>query len=346
MKKLILFFLFLIFIAVGGGFVFWRVFLIQPPAEAPAITFEITKGASAGEIAEALERAGLLTNDWLFRLYARLQGVEEKLQAGIFEIRPGLSVRDLARYLINPQWAERELKFIEGWNLRDYERYLEKAGLGELAAWHNLVGQPTVDYRFSKNAPPRDFNRDFAFLADKPAYLSLEGYLFPDTYRVPKNAGAEEIARRLLSNFDKKLDDSWRAEIKRQGKSIFEVVTMASLIEREAREVTDKKIVADILWRRLSIGMPLQVDASVNYITGGKSPAVSLAETKIDSPYNTYKYSGLPLGPIANPGLASLQAAIYPERNDYWFFLADQDGVLHYSKTLDEHNRLKARYLR
>ena len=117
-------------------------------------------------------------------------------------------------------------------------------------------------------------------------------------------------------------------------------------MEAEAREEKDRLLVADIIWRRLAIGMPLQLDSTVNYVTGGKKPAISSAEQLIDSPYNTYKYAGLPLGPIDNPGLESIRATIYPEKNDYWFFLSGKDGVMYYAKNLAGHNENKNKYLK
>ena len=121
---------------------------------------------------------------------------------------------------------------------------------------------------------------------------------------------------------------------------------MASLIEKEVKTPEDKKIVSGILWKRLENSIPLQVDATISYITGKKGDSVSIEETKIDSPYNTYKYKGLPLGPISNPGLESIIASIYPENSDYWYYLSTPEGKTIFSKTLEEHNIAKAKYLK
>lgn len=353
MKKIIFLISFAVLLSglvIGSGYVVWRLFLGSPPVGAPTKTFEIKSGEGAGQVGKRLAQAGLLQDQidyWLFRFYVERKNLAGKLQAGIFEVKSGQSIAALARYLINPQWAEQELRFLEGWTIRDYSEYLVEQGVAQKGELESLVGAPATDYRFVKDLPPpKDFSQDYDFLADKPLNLSLEGYLFPDTYRLRKIDNLETIARRLLNNFGQKLDADLRAEIRRQGKSIFEIVTMASILEKEARTTTDRKLIADILWRRLSIGMPLQVDSSVNYVTGKSVPAVSIAETKIESLYNTYKFSGLPLGPITNPGLDSIKAAIYPQANDFWFFLADKEGTVHYSKTLDEHNRKKAMYLK
>lgn len=309
--------------------------------------FEIQEGQNLPEVIQSLTAMGFLGNPRLFKWYVSWKNLDTKIQSGVFELKPNLSIRNLVEILTNPEAAEIKLTFIEGQNLRDYEHLLEYNGLVMAEELHELVGFPTVDYRWTKDMPvPKDFSSQFDFLKGKPKYVSLEGHLFPDTYRFKKSAGLEEIVKKLLENFGRKLKPELRAEISRQGKSIFEVVTMASLIEAEAREEKDRRLVADILWRRLSIGMPLQVDSSVNYITGEKKAAISSAEQKIDSLYNTYKYPGLPLGPINNPSLSAILAAIYPEKNNDWFFLADKEGKIHYAKDLKEHGENKMRFLK
>ncbi|MFH0928244.1 MAG: endolytic transglycosylase MltG, partial [bacterium] len=186
--------------------------------------------------------------------------------------------------------------------------------------------------------PIKDWSLEFPFLTDKPAMVSLEGYLFPDTYRFAMNATAEDIVRRLLREFDRKFTMELRAEAADQKRSIFEVVVLASLLEREVQSDSDKAKVADLFLRRLDAKWALQADSTVNYATGGTSPSISLEETRFDSPYNTYLYRGLPIGPISNPGLASLRAALHPEKNEYWFFLTTPTGEVRYGRNLDEHN--------
>ena len=137
-----------------------------------------------------------------------------------------------------------------------------------------------------------------------------------------------------------------RTEILGQEKTIFEIITMASLLEKEVKAFEDKKLVSGILWKRLENKMPLQVDATITYITGKKSSKVSLDETKIDSPYNTYKYKGLPPGPISNPGLESIVAAIYPKKLDYLYYLSTPEGETIFSKTFEEHKRAKEQYFK
>ncbi|MBI2450741.1 MAG: endolytic transglycosylase MltG [Parcubacteria group bacterium] len=192
-----------------------------------------------------------------------------------------------------------------------------------------------------------NLRKKFDFFIGAPSgVINLEGFLFPDTYRFDKNSSEEEIISRMLNNFDKKLDLEFREEIKNQNKSVFEIVTMASLIEEEGKIKTDREIISGILWKRLEVGMPLQIDATINYITNGKNLKIPLEETKIKSPYNTYLNKGLPLGPIASPGLESIEAAVFPEKTEFWYYLSKPTGEIIFSKTLEEHNIAKVKYLK
>jgi UPF0755 protein len=192
---------------------------------------------------------------------------------------------------------------------------------------------------------------DFDFLADKPDDASLVGYMFPDTYRVYASSTAEEVTYRLLDNFGKKLTLEMRQDIAKQGKTIYEIVTMASLIEKEAAidqggSNNDAKIISGIFWDRIKNRQALQSCATLAYILGVNKPQYSEADTKIDSLYNTYLHRGLPPGPIANPGLAAIEAAIYPEYTDYNYFLTPAGSKqMIFSKTYEEHLRNKAKYL-
>ena len=180
----------------------------------------------------------------------------------------------------------------------------------------------------------------------KPADVGLEGYMFPDTYRVAKDAKPEDVVQKMLENFNRKLTPEMRADIALQGKTIFDVITMASIIEREASDTEDRKIISGILWKRVEAGMALQADATLTYITGNGTFALSADDLAVDSPYNTYKYPGLPVGPISNPGLDAILAAIYPKASPFWFYLHDKAGNPHYSKTFEEHKINKEKYLR
>jgi UPF0755 protein len=174
---------------------------------------------------------------------------------------------------------------------------------------------------------------------------NLEGYLFPDTYYFPIDASGEEVAKIMRENFEKKISP-YKEKIEKSGRSLQEIITMASLLEKEVKTKEEKEIVSGILWKRLKAGIPLQVDATITYITGKKTTKIPLQDLQIDSPYNTYKYKGLPPGPICNPGLESILAALYPKESDYWYYLSKPDGQTIFFKNYKEFIAAKAKYLK
>ncbi len=233
---------------------------------------------------------------------------------------------------------EKNLRIIEGWRNRDISALLVK---NNLATADDFV-QAQKDYDVSK----------FSFLADKPKSIDLEGYLYPDTYRVFASSTVTEIITKMLSNLDQKLTSKMRADIKAQGKTINEILTMASIIEKEAPisyakgDSRDAKIISGIFWNRIRNGQALQSCATLAYILGVDKKQYSEADTKTDSPYNTYQNRGLPPGPIANPGILAIEAAIYPTLSNYNYFLTptnSQDII--YAVTYEEHLRNKNKYL-
>lgn len=250
--------------------------------------------------------------------------------------------------------AEETLKVLEGWTTRDIAQYFESKAKWQREEFLEITGFPLVDYRNNKKMPePKDFSAEFSFLKDKPVYRGLEGYLFPDTYRIYASSSVSEVIEKMLANFDNKLTPKMRADINSQGKTIYEIITLASLIEKEApidyqtKDNYDAKIIAGIFLNRLAIGQGLQSDATLSYIYGDNKPAHSGAELEVDSPYNTYKYRGLPPGPICNPGILAIKAAIYPTKNDYNYFLTPKGkNTVIYARTYEEHLKNKYKYLK
>jgi UPF0755 protein len=185
----------------------------------------------------------------------------------------------------------------------------------------------------------------FVLAARKPDDVDMEGYLFPDTYRFFTDASAKDVVLKMIDTMELRLGEVVPATAA-SPRTVHEILTVASIIEREVMINEDRAIVADIFFRRLEVGMALQADSTVNYVTGKNAPSISNEDRGIDSLWNTYIHPGLPPSPIANPGLTSIQAVFEPEANDFWFFLTDADGVAHYARTNDEHNANKATYLR
>jgi UPF0755 protein len=178
----------------------------------------------------------------------------------------------------------------------------------------------------------------YPILSTKPKNYSYEGFLFPDTYRIFKNSSVKVVVEKMIDNFQKKISSQMLFDIKASGSNLYNVITLASIIEKEEKNIDDKKIVAGIYYNRLKIGMALQADPTVNYITGKQSGGPSSDDLAIKNSYNTYKYKGLPPGPICNPGLDSIIAAIYPTKSSYLYFYNAPDGKLYLAKTLEEHN--------
>lgn len=336
MFKLIKLLFLLIVIAVIAGFIFYNYQITAPMSRSSEIiNFEIKNGEGASQISLNLYQRGLIRNQFYFEAYVWLHGLERNFIAGLHEVSAQLNIGEIVRKLTSPGDSEISITILEGWNNREIAGYLAENNLINEEEFLNLIG---------KNLG--QFVGEYDFLTDKPTSVDLEGYLFPDTYRVFKNATADEIVKKMLDNFDRKLDQEQRAEIKGQGKSIFEIITLASIIEKEVRAGEEMKMVADIFNKRLKQGIALQSDATVNYVTGKGLVQPTSEDIAIDNPYNTYKYRGLPPGPIANPGLTAIKAAIYPTPNQYYYFLTTPDGQVIYSKTYDEHLMNKAKYLK
>ena len=300
----------------------WEMFLRQPDQETGMVEVTIESGSTLGEVADLLKEKKVIASTWLFEWYARIRGVDRDVVAGTFFLSPEQNILDAIRAVTESQLAdEQEITMIEGWNLRDVALYLVDQGVIESESeLYTITGEPLE--------------------AD-----SLEGYLFPDTYRVFADATAQDVVDKMLDNFEEQVTDQMRSDIEAQGRTLDQVITMASILEREARGEEDMGLVSDIFWRRWEINWALQSCASVNYITGKNDPAISYDDQQIDSLYNTYKYPGLPPGPISNPGLQAIEAAIYPTANDYWYFLNDEDGITHFATTNEEHSANKAMYL-
>lgn len=301
----------------------------------------IAPGLGSRMIAALLKQEGVIGSKWAFVTYISLSGDASSLKPGRYVFSDTETIPEISRAVVAGASQERVMVIPEGWNVADIARYLALQGIAREEITRKFFAQP-----------PDDLKRRFPFLSEKRGGMGLEGYLFPDTYRIFYGATLEEITLKMLENFDRKMAPDLREAIARQKKTIFEIVTMASLIEKEVAGDQDRALVSGILWKRLAAGIPLQVDATLVYIrnqepetgnrtTGGISPA----DKKVDSPYNTYRYAGLPRSPIANPGLSAIRAAISPRASPYLYYLSAPDGRTIFSRTLEEHNTAKAKYL-
>ena len=328
----------------GGGY-FYINYNIKTPLNkyGESYQFEVEKGEGLQGIAQNLEEARLIRENFFFIIYVWSSGKSKSLQAGKYILSPSMAVPDIVNIITAGKTESREIGVTipEGFTIRQIEERLK------IFNFQFFTSSEVEGSIFnSESYKIGNYEDRYDFLRDAPNYANLEGFLFPDTYRFDKEASAEDIIKKMLDNFDKKLAGDLREEIKRQNKTIFNVVIMASMIEREVIKEEDRELVSGILWKRLRIGMPLQVDSTINYITGKNEAGVSLVDTKIDSTYNTYLYKGFPSGPISNPGIDAIKAAIFPKESDFWYYLSTPKGETIFSRTLEEHNLAKAKYLR
>ncbi|MEJ2441650.1 MAG: endolytic transglycosylase MltG [Patescibacteria group bacterium] len=329
MKRLIIP-IFLAVILILGSLLWWKENSQPVSSDEEMQSFVIPRGYSALQTGNKLSNQGLIKSSLAFKFYVQLTAQSKKIQAGEYLLSPSFSLFEIVSQLTK---GPREIWITIPEGLRREEianKYLTSL---------NKTGSEAVEFRQE-------------FLSST---TGKEGYLFPDTYLFPKTASASAIANKMLSTFDLKIDSEMEEAINNSGYNLNQIITLASLLERETITNEERPVVAGILWKRVEAGWPLQVDAAVQYAIAtadcqGKIecewwPILTKEDLAINSSYNTYKYPGLPPAPIASPGLSSIKAAIFPEDSPYWFYLHDADGEIHYAETLEEHNANVSRYL-
>lgn len=289
--------------------------------------FELKPGMSAQEVALKLEEQGLIRNATAFRYLSKLENVDSKLAAGEYCFSPSMSPNEIIQaFLKGPAPDVVKITIPEGYTIEQI--------IAELAA--NNLGEEKKLYEAMESFTSADYD----FLADVgQGENRLEGFLFPDTYFFDRKEGSRSIIDRFLNRFAQEVTAEVKSELSKREMTVYEWVTKASIVEREARKAEEREIIAGVFENRLRMDMPLQSCATVQYILGEAKPVLSTADTEIDSPYNTYQNLGLPPGPIANPGHASLEAALYPADTDYLYFSAKPDGSHAFAVTYDEHLR-------
>jgi UPF0755 protein len=316
-SRLIFLFFFAVVLAWGGWF-WWR-YSIAPvdPQDTTPVIFVVKSGEGGKEIAADLASQNLIHSSTGFYLLIKLLGIETQMQAGDFRLNKSMDARTIAQELthgILDVWVTT----LEGW--RDEE----------------IATQLAKDLDIPENQ----------FLQ----YAS-SGYMFPDTYNIPRDATGAAVAKIFLDTFNNKVTQQMRQDALKTGLTFNQTITLASLVEKEGKD-QDRPVIAGILLNRFKLGMPLQVDATLQYALGYQpfektwwKKELTDDDKKINSLYNTYINVGLPPGPIANPGLASITAAIYPATTDYLYYLHDTTGAVHYAKTVEEHNANIRKYL-
>ncbi len=326
----------LVLLALGTA---WN-FSLAPNAnkKTETITIIVDEGQGVKSIAKELVEKKLIRSAWLFRQFVAMRGSNADLKAGAYALSPSDSLLDTIRVLEKGSPDDTAVLLVEGWTSRQMGAKLAEKRIIELSAF--LTATETKDSRTLIS------DKIYSFLSDKPSDQGLEGYLFPDTYRFLPNSSPATVIGKMLDTFGKRVSPELIAKVRSRGQTLFEGLTLASIVELEVRTPKDRRMVADIFLRRLEIGKPLESDATVNYVTGKGLASPSLADTEVQSAYNTYRNQGLPPGPIGNPSLESIQAVAEPDANDYLYFLTDKEGTTHFGKTFEEHLANKEKYLR
>lgn len=301
------------------------------PGSKEQISVTIPSGTGTAGIAVILEENGLIDNAKVFKLHSKTKGYDGRFKAGNYLLSPGMSMREMMEVLIAGNTDTKRFTIPEGYDIKRTTEKLASEGLINPEVFASEIEKGQFDYKFLKSAPAGP-NR-------------LEGYLFPETYEIFSNANEHDIIDKMLSQFNLVFKEEYYARAEELGMSVNEVITLASIIEREARISKDRPIISSVFYNRLKIGMPLQSCATVQYILGEQKPVLSIKDTKIESPYNTYLNAGLPPGPIASPGADSIHAALYPEDTNYLYFLAKGDGSHAFSETYDQFLKDKAKYI-
>lgn len=296
--------------------VFYTFVYSSPPSFPVGKIVTVEEGTTLEEITELFEKDYVVRSALWLKAIIRIAGVETGVFAGDYFFPKRKNILGVARMITTGNFGLDSLLVTipEGTSVKEMEKILARKFSG--------------------------FNsREFLDKAGKK-----EGYLFPDTYFFLPNVETAEIIKTLEATFFTRIADL-EEDIEAFGEPLHSIVTMASILEKEARTTETRRIIAGILWKRIDIGIALQVDAVFGYINGKNTYQLTLEDLAIDSPYNTYKYAGLPPGPITNPGFDSLYAAVNPIQSEYLYFLSDRSGIMHYSKTFDEHKRKKSLYV-
>lgn len=303
-------------LAVLYAFVSYYI-LIPPPSFPVGTTFEIPDGATLSGTANMLEEKGIVRSSFALRAYIALVKNDRPIISGFYLLPEKESLSMIAERIVTGEYRIKRIKILipEGFDVWNLSKALVSA-------------MPTFD------------GTKFLSLAKKD-----EGYLFPDTYFFFTVVTPEQVIAKMRGNFDEKTKNL-ADNIKASGHSLPDIVIMASIIERETVTPEDRRIVAGILWKRMQLGMPLQVDAAFNYVNGKSTYDLTVGDLQIDSRYNTYKYKGLPPGPISNPGLDAIMAAMEPKKTPYLYYLSGKDGTMHYARNFEEHKRNRVRYLK
>ncbi len=297
------------------------------------VRVEIPPGADTATIGEILAKAGVIENAAMFRVRARIDGVDGDLKPGVYDLTTRMPHDEVVRRLLAGQPKEYvTITVPEGFTIEQIAARIE-----------SRLGIPATEFEKLARSGAPAFAQEHTYLADVRTG-SLEGYLFPKTYEVEEEASATAVIEMMLDQFDKEIASVDLSYARSRNLTLHDVVIIASMVEREARLDRERPLVSSVIYNRLRKGMRLEIDATIEYILPGTRPRLLNKHLRIDSPYNTYMYPGLPIGPIANPGLASLKAAAQPAETKYLYYvLTGKDGSHTFTETYEEFAKAKQR---
>ncbi|MFM1652467.1 endolytic transglycosylase MltG [Brevibacillus sp. B_LB10_24] len=324
----------LLVLAAGAGafYVYAQLQPIDANGSETVKEVDIPAGSSVRVIGQILQDQGLIKNGLVFSYYSRYKGISSQLQAGKYQFRTGMTLDEILQDMAEGKVVKDSIRFTipEGWSVEQIAAALEKDGLVKKDA-------------FLKEVNEGDFSA-FSFVSAIPAKAErkyrLEGYLFPETYEVEKGATAHDIIVKMLQQFEREVKPEWLEALKKRNITLDNALILASIVEREVTVDKERPLVAGVFFNRLRDNWPLQADATVQFALGKQRDLITYADLKVESPYNTYLHKGLPPGPIASPGRASIEAVVKPASHDYFFYVTKKDGSSehYFSRTLQEHD--------
>jgi UPF0755 protein len=313
-------------LAILAGAAAWA-YLGSSPMEAGQLhLYHVRPGSGFYEVAEDLSRAGVIRSIRFFKLLGNIRNVSYRIKAGFYHLDSGMSAGAILDALVAGKVHSVRVTVPEGRDNRSVARIMAAAGL-------------TTEEEFLAAAGNAEALRSYGLGSALPAAKSTEGFLFPDTYMIPWGSSARDIVNMMLANFRRQVGTELLGQMERSSTGLFRTVILASIVEREARSPAERPSIAGVFANRIRIGMKLESCATIQYILGEVRPVILFSDLRRESPYNTYLHAGYPVGPIANPGLASIRAAADPEKHDYLYFVSRNDGTHVFSKTLADHNR-------
>lgn len=310
-------------LAAACGGALYGYYGTNPTLEAKTGYLDVKESMTASDVADVLYDKGFISSPIWFRAAAVVTGQAGDIKQGEYIIDTSMSVHDILAKVVSGQSEATRLVIPEGYTVRQIAKTVAKEGLADEDDFLAAANDESLLYAYMKG------NRKVSFVT--------EGFLFPDTYFVTADMKAEDIVKTMLKNFDDHLTVEKKDAIAKRNMSIYQFVTLASLVEKEAKFEKDRPLIASVFLNRLKKGMMLQSDASISYAMGSHKAAYSIAETQYDSPYNTYMYKGLPPGPIGNPGMECMDAVIDAPATQYIYFVADGEGHNYFAETYDAH---------